>query len=211
MALRECQFKIGATSLHVYGHDITLRSIVELRPNDKAFFVIRDPISLLISGFNSRLRQGMPRHHRPWTKYEDAFFGHFGNVSQFISALIDPTHPHHQVAFLGMANSIHTGRRLSHYVVSRRFINRHKAHIDCVLRQSHLSVDFAAFVARLGGDPEAIKLPVDDISTHRTPDSVDKNIPDNAEPALRRLLKAEYAIYDTCQELAAPDSSMEQV
>lgn len=202
MAMRDAGFRIGETDIAVYDHDITMRAVVELRPEDKVFFVIRDPISLLISGFNSRLRQGLPRHHRPWSRFEAVFFERFPEVSDFVTALLDTEHPDYSVAMLGMSNSIHIGRRLSFYLNSNRFLKRTADHIGFILRQKNLNDDFKTFVAQLGGDTSEISLPADDIGMHKSPETVSKRIPDGAEAELRKFFRAEYAIYDTCHEIA---------
>jgi hypothetical protein len=46
----------------LHKHELTLTKIWRDDPNRKVFFVVRDPVSRFISGFNSRLRNGGPSH-----------------------------------------------------------------------------------------------------------------------------------------------------
>lgn len=93
--------KTGGTSINALFHDCHnegLRVPIVLNhkwsfqmarvryPEAKIMVVLRDPLERIISGFNSRLREGRPLGH-PWSTEEAIAFGHFKSVEEFIAAL----------------------------------------------------------------------------------------------------------------------------
>lgn len=93
--------KTGGTSINAFFHDCHnkgLRVPIVLNhnwsfqmararhPKAKIILVLRDPLERIVSGFNSRLREGRPLGH-PWNTEEAIAFGHFKSVEKFIAAL----------------------------------------------------------------------------------------------------------------------------
>ena len=50
-------------------------------------FFVRDPISRFVSGFNSRLRKGLPKMYFPWAPGEKLAFSRFATPNQLALAL----------------------------------------------------------------------------------------------------------------------------
>ncbi len=51
----------------VFGHGWKVEQILTHFPEMRLCFILRDPLSKMISGFNSRLRQGRPTYNRVWS------------------------------------------------------------------------------------------------------------------------------------------------
>ena len=78
----------GEVTPFVTGHKISLQTVLERFPNAKLSITLRDPLERIISGFNSRLRQGRPIYDRMWTAREAAAFSLFNNVEDYFRACI---------------------------------------------------------------------------------------------------------------------------
>jgi hypothetical protein len=89
--------------LHHHPHRFTLRHVPS---GHWLMFVTRDPVSRYISGFGSRLRQGAPAGHVPWTADEALAFSRFSDPNSLALAL-DPSHPMHTEALHAMGSISH--------------------------------------------------------------------------------------------------------
>ena len=45
-----------------------------IRKGDEVVVILRDPVARFVSGFNSRQRQGMPKHFNAWKPAEERAF-----------------------------------------------------------------------------------------------------------------------------------------
>ena len=72
----------------LFFHSWDIDLIFQYFPNISLTFLIRDPLERIISGFQSRLRQGRPRYNQPWRAYEATAFSFFQNPESFIDALL---------------------------------------------------------------------------------------------------------------------------
>ena len=72
----------------VFPHGWTFREIRRNFPKMKVSFILRDPLDRMISGFNSRLRQGRPTYNIVWTPAEAAAFTLFPTVRHWLDALL---------------------------------------------------------------------------------------------------------------------------
>jgi hypothetical protein len=69
-------------------------------------FVVRDPVSRFMSGFDSRLRKGAPAHNVPWTPDEELAFSRFPDANSLALAL-NPADSRHPEALHAMASITH--------------------------------------------------------------------------------------------------------
>ena len=73
----------------IFDHNWTMPQIVTVMPKGgKLHIALRDPIERYVSGFNSRLRQGRPRHPRVWSDGEATAFQYFGSAAEMFRALL---------------------------------------------------------------------------------------------------------------------------
>jgi hypothetical protein len=77
-----------------FGHAWTLRMVRSQCPGLRLSLLLRDPLERVISGFQSRLREGRPRYAIPWRREEAEVFGHYPTVDSFLNGLSsdDPQH-----------------------------------------------------------------------------------------------------------------------
>lgn len=171
--------------LYLHPHRVTLRHIPK---GHRVMFVTRDPVSRFVSGFGSRLRQGAPAHHVPWSADEELAFSRFPNPNSLALAL-DPTHPMHAAA-------VHAMRTISHLQCSYWdwFGNEEElaAREDSILfigRIESFDADFERLKLPLGLPPE-LMLPKDSKSTNRSSPDVSQRPP--LEPAAVEQVKNWY-------------------
>ena len=69
----ETETALGKVILHK-GHTFKLADVPR---GDKAIFCVRDPLSLFVSAFHSRLRKGQPKFYFEWSPAEAAAFERF--------------------------------------------------------------------------------------------------------------------------------------
>lgn len=78
----------GFKSPCVFSHGWKMEEVLKHFPDIKISFVLRDPLSRMISGFNSRLRQGRPTYNNIWTPAEAAAFNLFPSVGHLLDAML---------------------------------------------------------------------------------------------------------------------------
>src|SRR5829696_3066808 len=77
---------LGPVIVHK-GHSFRLRDVPR---GDKALFCVRDPVSLFVSAFDSRLRKGQPKFYFEWSPAEAEAFGRFPTPQALAEALASP-------------------------------------------------------------------------------------------------------------------------
>ena len=84
------EFKsLGMDVPHVAKHSASLDGIAKKFPNSRFSVILRDPLERIISGFNSRLRQGRPTYGgQNWTNEEAISFSFFPTVETYLRACI---------------------------------------------------------------------------------------------------------------------------
>ncbi|MES2659685.1 MAG: sulfotransferase family 2 domain-containing protein [Verrucomicrobiota bacterium] len=171
--------------LHLHPHRFTLRHTPK---GHRVMFVTRDPVSRYVSGFGSRLREGAPAHHVPWSADEEFAFSRFPDPNSLALAL-DTAHPAH-------ADAVHAMRTISHLQCSYWdwFGNEEElaAREDAILfigRVESFDADFELLKKPLGLPPD-MALPKDSKSTNRSSSDSDRRPP--LEPAAVEQVKKWY-------------------
>src|SRR4051812_21048200 len=156
----------GRIKLH--GHDFRLHQV---RPGEHAFFCVRDPVSRFVSGFNSRLRQGQPRYHVPWTASEQKVFSVFQTPRQLASALAGEDADERAFAEWCMRHVRHLELQ-SELLGNPRELSAHIKKVIYIGLQETLDADWAQLKALLGLPPD-VELPRDPVRAHRAPGAQD--------------------------------------
>lgn len=171
--------------LYLHPHRFTLRHVPI---GHRMMFMTRDPVSRFVSGFGSRLRQGAPAHHVPWSADEELAFSRFVDPNSLALAL-DPAHPAH-------ADAVHAMRTISHLQCSYWdwFGNEEElaAREDAILfigRVESFDKDFEQLKEPLGLPPD-LNLPKDSKSTNRSSPDASRRPP--LEPAAVEQVKNWY-------------------
>jgi hypothetical protein len=167
----------GTTIKHVLiDHQVLARHVLHLHPHrvrladiprgHKVMFVVRDPVTRFVSGFGSRLRQGAPAHHVPWTADEARAFAQFKDPESLALAL-DATHPDHAAALHAMASITHIRASYWDWFSNEALLAEREDQIFFIGRIETFAADFAALKPALAL-PDSLVLPEDAKSTNRS-------------------------------------------
>lgn len=185
-------------AIFIWRHVVTLKHVPE---GEKVIFVTREPISRFISGFFSRQRQGLPRHHMPWTPAEERAFAEFTTPNELGLALSSTNGAKRERAETAMRGIKHVGSSYWDWFVDETYFRSRFPDILYIGRQENLSADFQV-MKNLLGLPAAADLPNDDVQAHRNPVTANKKLEEAALANLKRWYVREFEFLDVCRELA---------
>jgi hypothetical protein len=196
MALKAALAPLAAgRGLRLAEHGTTLPKIPK---GERVVFVVRDPVSRFVSGFNSRLRQGRPLFDRPWNEAEAQAFALFKTPDALAQAL----HADDPAAKTAMRGIRHVNQPLSDWLVSDAYLRERLADIVWVGRTETLGDDLEEIKGRLDL-PQALRLPQDDVSAHRTPDGMDVALSDTGRAAIARWHEADVRLLEFLESVRA--------
>lgn len=186
----------------LFPHSMTARIALTLFPKCRIVFSVREPSSLFISGFNSRLRKGWPlydplKKRRPlhdlrWSRGEAAAFARFRTPDQLASALYRKP-----AAAAAMQDIHHVRAGLKHHLHSVDFLEKNRARIGYIMEQPTLDEDIRRY-AELSGldtsrfDPAAI-------ARHETPPGFETYLSPAARSNLEQWYAEDLQIYQWCR------------
>jgi hypothetical protein len=189
----------GSYGLVLHDHATKLSDI----PRDhKVVFFVRHPIPRFVSGFLSRLRRGLPRHHYEWNAAEAEAFRHFrkaNDLAEALSATDAETATRAREAMRGIS---HLKNTYKDWFFGEQEVDDRLDSIVLVGLQEKLSIDFE-HLKRLLKLPERISLPADDTLAHRTPPEFDRRLSPLAEQNLSQWYADDIRIYEYCVRLRA--------
>ena len=152
--------------VEVRKHEIKLAAIPE---DDYFFFCLRDPIERYVSGFLSRLRQGEPRYHIPWTEGEAVAFARFQSPDALALSLTAGG-TEQQEAEAAMRAIVHVRASYWDWFGDPDYF---KGRADHILWIGHLeALDLAPLADTLGF--ETLQLPTDPRKANKGPDEKPK-------------------------------------
>ena len=164
-------------------HAVRLEDVPE---EDQVFFSLRDPVTRFISGFNSRLRKGAPRHNSRWTDGEAIAFGRFATPNALAEAIGTSEGDQAMNAIGHVCTFYRTWLRDANYVASRQVI--------MIAKQETLASDFQRLTALLGL-PDA-RLPDDPVLAHITPPGFETMLSKDGEANVRHWYADDIALYE---------------
>lgn len=180
------------------GHTETLQKIVETNTTANLIFIIRDPVSRFISGFNSRLRKG--KHgDKSWRMREERAFANFSTPNQLAEALSSWNPLRRIAARLAMRGIPHLRKHLLDYVGPISLLEQEKDRIVFIASQAHLNEDFE-ILRQIVGISETIELPTDPQTAHRTPDTLERTLSVKGEANIRRHYRKDFEVYQWCMQ-----------
>lgn len=183
--------------LRLHPHSYTLRDVPV---GEKVFFFLRDPVSRFVSGFNSRLRQGQPRHQKRWTSNEAEAFAHFDTPNALGRALASEDANTRIAAEAAMRGITHVQSSLWDWFHDPEYFEQRINDVLFVGFQETLNDDFETLKSILNL-PQHARLPADDVTSHRTPQGLDRKLDDVAQQALRRWYARDYEFLKLCRSL----------
>ena len=178
------------------GHSVTLKSVP---PGEKVVFFTRDPIKRFVSAFFSRQRQGLPRHHLPWTEEEAAFFKEFETPSQLGEGLSSSDDAARARAQAAMKSIRHIRSSYWEWFGDESYFASRTADILFVGRQETLSQDFE-FLKTVLELPASLSLPTDEVQAHRNPTNLNKKLSETAVANLQEWYARDYEFLALCQK-----------
>lgn len=168
---------------------------------DRVIFFVRHPISRFVSGFNSRLRRGLPRHHYEWSEAEAVAFQEFRTPNDLAEALSSANSEVSQRSRRAMGGISHIKNTYQDWFCGGiRELDERLASIVLIGLQEQLTDDFER-LKRILALPSMILLPADGILAHRTPPEFDRHLSPLAERNLTRWYAEDIAFYEHCRQL----------
>jgi hypothetical protein len=183
--------------IELFGHKVDLTDVIRKDLCDKVMFFVRDPVARYVSAFNSRLRQGLPRHFSAWTPLEQATFAAFPSANAMAEALSSPEAATRERALDGMMAIRHLRYAYTHFLDGVEFLERVSDRIHFIGATESFDADFA-LLRRMFGVSEALETPSDERGAHRTPDGFDKTMSDLARRNVMDYYENDYLIYNWC-------------
>lgn len=172
----------------MHHHDVTLG---DLPPWDDVFVVLRDPVARFVSAFNSRQRQGRPRHDVAWSPAERRCFTRFATPDDLGRALDDDDPLLRREARRAMRSVRHISWPYRRWLGSRRRVRARRSHILLVGHQENLSADFERLKSALALPADA-RLPSREKAAHRAPAGADTRLSDRAQANLAAWYRDDY-------------------
>jgi hypothetical protein len=187
--------------IYLHKHGVKLRSVPR---GDKVFFFLRDPVDRFVSGFYSRKRRGQPRIFSPWTQEEEVAFGRFQTPNQLAVALSSGDKEERAKGQYAMKSIAHVRDSYWNWLESENYLRARHSDILLVGFQENLTQDFETLKSRLNL-PDNVKLPDDDILSHRNPRDLDKALDDEALRNLRDWYRNDYRLISLCKAITEQD------
>lgn len=184
--------------LRLFKHDMTLPRLCEEFPESRVVFFVRDPMERFVSGFNSRLRQGRPRYHSPWSRAERRAFALFSAPNRLAEALSEEDDCMLPAARDAMASIGHIAHPLAYYLGSVELLEQNRDRILFIGDQRHFDEDLARLRAWLVIDAD-IAAPTDAVGAHRNPPGANRFLSERAQANLRAWYAADYTILEWCR------------
>lgn len=179
------------------GHRITLQRVLEESPSCKVGFVIREPSSRFVSGFNSRLRSGRPAHHHTWSTDEAVAFSYFPTANDLAEALVTDDERMRSAAEFAMQAIGHLRRGYAFHLGGVAPLKEAADRIYCVAELEHLNDDVFRLLEPAGLSREQI---AETFQTEHQAPSKGPALSEKAIDNLKTFWRQEYRIYDYCRK-----------
>lgn len=187
-----------ARGIVFHKHNVTL---AQVPLGERVIFFVRHPVSRFISGFNSRLRRGVPHHEGRHTRNEQIAFAAFQTPNSLAEALCSENDETRAAAQFAMKAISHTRRRLTDMLGSPADVERRRADLLFIGFQESLPQDFER-LKQLLALPCEFRLPDDEIVAHRTPHGFETTLSRQGKRAIRQWYREDLALYRHLKELA---------
>jgi hypothetical protein len=182
----------------LHGHSVTL---ADVPVGEKFMFVIRNPLSRFVSGFNGRLREDRPRYHYRWHAEEKVAFAIFKTPDQLASALSADDAAEREKAEAAMRGIGHINTSYWKWFGDEATFRSRLSDLFFISFQERLDDDFELLKRKLALPPEA-RLPADAAVAHRTPIGFSGHLGVVARSNLERWYERDLAFVHLCHDLA---------
>lgn len=186
----------------VFGHGWTFDAINSTYPKMQLLIILRDPLERVISGYNSRLRNGRPQYNIPWTKAETKAFSLLPSSKHLLDAILADDPLSASKVACAFKNVPHLYTNYIRYFMSPEYVRAHKNKFALVGHINHFD-HFLEDMANLSGIPGDVVF-ASFHKKHTAPESTTSVINEynmNDIQKLRSFLSDEYAIYHELTKL----------
>lgn len=174
--------------------------LADVPVGEAVFFLLRHPVTRFVSGFNSRLRQGLPLYYAPWQPGEQAAFACFQRANELAEALTDPNDNWRQQARQAMNHMQHVKDSIWRWLRDPAYFAARRDDVIFVGFQESLTHDFKRLIRVLDLD-ERLTLPTDPVITHQTPDLFDQSISELGQRNILAHYAQDVAFYEAMRLL----------
>jgi hypothetical protein len=176
----------------IWGHNHQFR-LSDLEEGDVAVFALRDPVSRFMSGFYSRLRQGLPRYYVRWTSAERQAFEWFPTPQELADALGERWGTKRGRARFAMKSIRHLNRPMTFWTGKPSYLERNLDRVLYVARQETLSEDWER-LKELLDLPRGLALTKDEVIAHKTEYVGDRTLSEKGTAAVRAWYADDYKL-----------------
>lgn len=121
---------MAGTRIYTHHHALTMPETLVANPANKVVFFLRDPISRFVSGFNTRLRQGLPARDNPWRPEEVKVFAQFTSPNDLAEGLSSDDLTRQDWALTAMRTIVHTRMHYTRWLHSVPYL---EARLDRIM------------------------------------------------------------------------------
>lgn len=187
----------GRYEIRLHEHRTTL---LDIPRGEKVFFVVRDPVERYVSAFNSRLRQGRPRYHIPWTDEERRAFERFPAPDDLACALSDDDAETRAQACVAISSIQHVRDSYWRWFIHGQLFGRRSDDLLLVMWLPDLTDGFPRLRSLLDL-PDTVTLPRDDAGSHRSPSSASTQLSELGKANIQWWHARDYGFIETCAQL----------
>jgi hypothetical protein len=186
--------RTGRYDIQLHDHRTTL---LDIPRGEKVFFVVRDPVARYVSAFNSRLREGRPRYHVPWSAAERTAFERFPTAEDLALALANEDDGIRGDAIVALSSIGHIRDSYWRWFRNAAQLNTRRDDLLLIMWLPDLSASFSRLLEALE-IRENVELPHDDVGSHRTPAYLSRSLGDEAARNIRWWYSRDYGFIDIC-------------
>ena len=139
----------------IFGHGWKVEDILEEFPEMRLCFILRDPLSKMISGFNSRLRQGRPTYNSLWSPAEAAAFAILPSTRHLLDAILSDDEFLQSALAYAKRHIRHLRWNYAFYFKDVAAVNARRNHFEVIGEIANLS-DFIERLTTLSGAPVSL-------------------------------------------------------
>lgn len=181
-----------------FSHKMDAQTAIKKWPNSRIVFAVRDPLSLFVSAFNSRLRKGQPRYNIQWSPAEAVAFRCFGTPNDLAEALSSNDPSRQACAEFAMLGIMHVNKCLNFYLTSADFLEENRKNIGFILAQPTLDADVEGYLEQLKFDVAKLQEIRAEAVRHETPKGFDTQLSPEARENLSHWYARDIRIYEWC-------------
>jgi len=190
-------YKLNENIIFLHNHSFKIRNVPK---GEKIVFFLRDPVSRFVSGFYSRKRKDQPLYNYKWRPEEKIAFSHFNTPNQLAIALSSDDENERTIAQNAMNGISHVNMQFSFWIESETYLMSRRADILFIGFQETLTQDFKILKSKLNL-PDKVKLPEDDLQSHRSLKGEDKTLEDRAVENIKDWYSDDYKILSLCKHI----------